>query len=1134
VEVHWLYETTWSAARQYAHEPKAKAVGIIIGVPTKQTTWTYKQDGAHNSMSLEHIEDSWNAIVLAYALVHGDTGRAYELHTASITLAFMQAHAARNTPAPVWICTRCMPGVRMGGSCTHAGLWGFARSCRQEAAKLPLWCLDMSGEVAQSDNILGMLVGSEALRLPDGVVRGLQLNSSLEPEAVVHGSALSVPRLVAPLDTQLSSSLDAGFECIRTGVDLHTSSAMAGLDVAELTVAYDLLNHLCNQYVCDGMRELCSESVPVWHHKLLLSWGAKLPPSPSEDRPSADAVLAAHADLWAELQLADVCGPRFADAVTGVVAYQELLFPSGSMELTRPVYEDAVSVTYYNRCVVAAIEVALAQQPTERRISAVEVGAGTGGTASSVLPVVDGSCERYVFTDVSDVFLRQARKRFAAYDFIEYVLLNIDADPRFQGFGAEQYDFIVATNVLHATPFMRNTLRHCRQLLRPAGLAVVNELLGVSTLVQMTFGLTDGWWLFSECRDVERVGQNCPLLTWRQWESLLADSGFEASHCMQGVAFLRGPAVVVAQAAARATARRSAALDKGAHFFSGGLGGLGLLTARLLIEGGARQVVLSSRSDRVVAGSEGDWAWLSRHGELIRRTRCDVSDDVSVRGAMWSMLGGGVVRLGSVFHAAHQLADAVLANQSSLNFRATYGPKVHGAQALHFASSCSALTFFNVYSSASGLLGTVGQAPHSAANSWLDAMAGCRLRLGVRGQSVNWGAVAEVGYAARAGADRRAAAAGIGAISRSMTLSALRISLFPASRGFAVLPADWSRVLADARGEAIGFLSACARFGAPRAAALTKPTPALPQTPSAAPVCTVGLDTVLELVGRTAGGAVDADAPLMEAGVDSLGAVELRSQLQQAAGVDVKLPSTLVFDHPTVRQLADHLEARLPHASRVPTPVARTVSLETVLELVRSTAGNAVDVDAPLMEAGVDSLGAVELRTQLQQVCGEGVKLPSTVVFDHPTARQLTAMLAPVPLHDVQVGLRQVHGSNVSLQAPVTNLPHKVPHVWLMSAVGYDTVTQVPLGRWAQPGSLEPIIARRSQYAAFMEGIHLFDHSIFKVSVAEARNMDPQQRLLLESAYETLHASHYGRQDLLGIGMVRLCRLLSSHIPVTS
>ena len=73
----------------------------------------------------------------------------------------------------------------------------------------------------------------------------------------------------------------------------------------------------------------------------------------------------------------------------------------------------------------------------------------------------------------------------------------------------------------------------------------------------------------------------------------------------------------------------------------------------------------------------------------------------------------------------------------------------------------------------------------------------------------------------------------------------------------------------------------------------------------------LSLEAVLEMAKRTAGGAVDADAPLMEAGVDSLGAVELRNQLQRAVGDSVALSSTLMFDHPTVRQVALHLGGRL-------------------------------------------------------------------------------------------------------------------------------------------------------------------------------------------------------------------------------
>merc|ERR1712138_203033 len=71
------------------------------------------------------------------------------------------------------------------------------------------------------------------------------------------------------------------------------------------------------------------------------------------------------------------------------------------------------------------------------------------------------------------------------------------------------------------------------------------------------------------------------------------------------------------------------------------------------------------------------------------------------------------------------------------------------------------------------------------------------------------------------------------------------------------------------------------------------------------------------------------------------------------------------------------------------TPPRAVLPMSAVLEMVQRTAGDAVDADAPLMEAGIDSLGAVELRNQLQGALGESVTLPSTLIFDHPTVRQL-------------------------------------------------------------------------------------------------------------------------------------------------
>jgi NADPH:quinone reductase-like Zn-dependent oxidoreductase/3-oxoacyl-(acyl-carrier-protein) synthase len=343
---------------------------------------------------------------------------------------------------------------------------------------------------------------------------------------------------------------------------------------------------------------------------------------------------------------------------------------------------------------------------------------------------------------------------------------------------------------------------------------------------------------------------------------------------------------------------RSTGCD-GVHAITGGTGGLGLLTGRWLAQRGARSLVLASRSGTLAKDAGAEWEAVQASKVTASLERCDTSEAAHV-----ARLVALATPLSGLWHAAGVLADAVLPNQDAPGLARVFAPKAHGAWSLHTAGAMTPMHTFALFSSVTALLGGAGQANYSSANACLDALATSHRAHGVAAASVQWGAWAEVGMAARGAAAERIAAteaaAGISRIGLAQGLAALGVAVQHGSSSvLGVVPVTWSRFLGA---EVPAFFTA---FASKRKAA-----GAVSDSGLSSASCGVSLEAVLEMVKRTAGGVVDADAPLMEAGVDSLGAVELRNQLQGAAGAGLSLPSTLVFDHPTARQLASVLQPK--------------------------------------------------------------------------------------------------------------------------------------------------------------------------------------------------------------------------------
>ncbi|MCX4760365.1 type I polyketide synthase [Streptomyces sp. NBC_01275] len=386
---------------------------------------------------------------------------------------------------------------------------------------------------------------------------------------------------------------------------------------------------------------------------------------------------------------------------------------------------------------------------------------------------------------------------------------------------------------------------------------------------------------------------------------------------------------------------------------TGGTGALGAQVARHLVTGhGARRLLLTSRR----GGAEDLVAELAALGADVRVAACDAAD----RDALAGLLASIPVEhpLTAVVHAAGVVEDATLEAMSPESLSRVLRPKVEAAWNLHELTAGLELTDFVLFSSVAGLVGNAGQAGYAAGNTFLDALAEHRRAEGLPAVSLAWGMWQDGMASDLDRADRaRLARSGILPMPTDRALAALdtalagakapqadgeagtRPVLAPVALDLAVL-----RSLGDALPELYRGLVRTERRAGRR-------TSAPAEIPLAQRLTGLDveeqqqllLDFVREQVGivlaHPAPRTIDVQRGLLDLGFDSLTAVELRNRLNTAT--ELRLPSTLVFDHPTTQAVAEYLRGEL--VGEVADPVQAALD---ALEAALSAAGPS-DGDGP-------------------------------------------------------------------------------------------------------------------------------------------------------------------------------------------
>ena len=336
----------------------------------------------------------------------------------------------------------------------------------------------------------------------------------------------------------------------------------------------------------------------------------------------------------------------------------------------------------------------------------------------------------------------------------------------------------------------------------------------------------------------------------------------------------------------------------GAYIITGGLGGLGLFLAEKMAAAGCGRIVLSSRSEPTPEALETIERIRALGADVV--VECgDIAQPSTAQRLVATATATGLPVRG-VLHAAAVVEDATLTNITDELLERDWAPKVYGAWNLHTATADQPLDWFCSFSSAAALVGSPGQGAYAAANSWLDAFTLWRRAQGLPATAIAWGAWGEIG---RATALAEGAGVAIAPDEGFYAFEAL-LRHDRAYTGYApIMGTPWLTAFAQQSPFAEAFRSAGqSSTGTSKLLAELNELP-LDEWPTR--LRRLISDQVSLILRRS----VDPDRPLSEYGMDSLGALELRTRIETETGIRIT-PADLA-NIGTIRGLAGLLYEKL-------------------------------------------------------------------------------------------------------------------------------------------------------------------------------------------------------------------------------
>lgn len=358
-------------------------------------------------------------------------------------------------------------------------------------------------------------------------------------DVVSHTQCISNGSVILDMEGTKLSSLEAEVtvaDSFQTAGRLTWGPHIDFLDVASLikpeiprhlyTPHLDELSRLCLVY---SQRRIKGAQTDLPHIKKYMDWierqirgyGVGSPITAFDDAIIKDKISSLIQ------QMAETPVKNSANAIKKIVDNIEGILSGQTDTLEMLMADDTLTKVYIESDAMDRSQFIRHMAHSKPNLCILEVGAGTGASTASilkdlVLPTEQPLYSKYTFTDISSAFLVSAKERFRNFRNMEYRVLDISKDLSEQNFEDDKYDLIIATNVLHATRSLHETLKIVHELLNPNGRLLLQEIISLSKWPNYIFGTLSGWW-----QDESDGRSDEPYITPARWESELRRAGFD-------------------------------------------------------------------------------------------------------------------------------------------------------------------------------------------------------------------------------------------------------------------------------------------------------------------------------------------------------------------------------------------------------------------------------------------------------------------------------------------------------------------------------------------------------------------------------------------------------------------------------